>query len=111
MGDFNKMGGRYEACDYIAVAASQTTAVVGGLRSYLEKVTVIPATSAAGAVTIYDGSTAVFTIPTLAGTGTGTQLQVPYTVNVGARATSASTGWKITTGAAVSVVAIGKFSS
>jgi hypothetical protein len=42
---------------------------------------------------------------------TGTQVQVPYTVDLGIRATSLSTGFKITTGSAVSVIAIGKFST
>jgi hypothetical protein len=45
------------------------------------------------------------------GTGTGTQVQVPYTVQLGIRATSASTGFKITTGAAVSVIAVGRFTA
>jgi hypothetical protein len=81
------------------------------INSYLESVTVIPASTAAGAVTILDGSTNIVVIPTLAGTGTGTQVQVPYTVQLGIRATSASTGFKITTGAAVSVIAVGRFTA
>jgi len=47
----------------------------------------------------------------IAGTGTGTQLQVPYSVQLDIRATSPTTGFKITTGAAVSVIAVGKFSA
>jgi hypothetical protein len=99
------------ATQYVTVAASQTTAPVGVINSYLESVTVIPASTAAGAVTILDGSTNIVVIPTLAGTGTGTQVQVPYTVQLGIRATSASTGFKITTGAAVSVIAVGRFTA
>jgi hypothetical protein len=57
------------------------------------------------------GTTAILAIPTLAGTGTGAQLQVPYTVQLGIRATNAKTGFKITTGAAVSVLAVGRFSN
>ena len=63
MGDYSKMGKRWEASDYVAVAASQTTVAVGGIGSFLDSVTIIPATTASGAVTIYDGSTAFATIP------------------------------------------------
>jgi hypothetical protein len=106
MGQFQK-----SATQYVTVAASQTTAPVGGINCYLESVTIIPASSAAGAVSILDGSTTIITIPTLAATGTGTQVQVPYKVDLGIRATSASTGFKITTGAAVSCIAVGRFTA
>jgi hypothetical protein len=99
------------ATQYVTVAASQTTAPVGVTGCYLEKVVVIPASTAAGAVTILDGSTNIVVIPTVAGTGTGTTVPPPYTVDLGIRATSASTGFKITTGAAVSVIAVGRFSA
>ena len=33
----------------------------------------------------------------------------PYKVDLGIRATSATTGWKITSGASVSVIAVGRF--
>jgi hypothetical protein len=111
MGDFTKLGGKWEASQYVTVAAGQTTAAVGGLRSYLESVTITPASSGAGAVTIYDGSTAIMTIPAIAGTGTGTQVQVPYRVGLGIRATSPTTGFKVTTGASVAVICVGRFSS
>jgi hypothetical protein len=91
----------------LSVAASQTTAAVGGLRSYLESVTIVPATTASGAVTIFDGSTAIVTVPAAAALGQS----APYCVQLGIRATNASTGFKITTGASVSVIAVGKFSS
>jgi hypothetical protein len=100
------------ATQYVTVAASQTTAPVGSIGCYLESLTIIPATSAAGVVNLFDvGSTAIMAIPTLAGTGTGTQLQPPYTIPLGIRATNASTGFKITTGAAVSVIAVGRFTN
>jgi hypothetical protein len=99
----------FKATQYQTVAASQTTAAIGVIGCYLESVTVIPASTAAGAVTVLDGSTAILTIPTQA--GTGTQAQVPYTVQLGIRATSPTTGFKITTGAAVSVIAVGKFTA
>src|SRR6476660_2908717 len=100
------------ATQYITVAASQTTAAVGVIGCYLESVTVFPASTAAGAVTISDGSTAIMTIPTVAGTGTGVQVPQPYTIGpLDIRATSPTTVFKITTGAAVSVIAVGKFSA
>ena len=82
---------------------------VGVVGCYLESVTIIPASTAAGAVTILDGSTAIVSIPTVAGTGTGTVCPPPYSVPLGIRATSASTGFKITTVSAVSAIAIGRF--
>jgi hypothetical protein len=62
-------------------------------------------------VTISDGSTAIVTIPALAGSGTGVQAQIPYWVKLGIRATSPATGFKITTGASVACLAVGKFST
>jgi hypothetical protein len=97
------------ATQYVTVAASQTTAPVGVVGSYIESLTVIPASSAATTVVLADGSTTILSIPTNAGTGTGTACPQPYTLQLGIRATSASTGFKITTGAAISVIAVGRF--
>ena len=100
-----------KATQYVTVAASQTTAPVGVIGSYLESVTIIPASTAAGVVTISDGSTAIITTPTMAGTGTGSIVPPPYNIYLGIRATSPTTGFKITTGGAVSCIAVGKFTS
>ena len=94
------------ATQYVTVAASQTTAPVGVTNCYLESVTIIPATTASGAVTIYDGSTAIVSVPAAAALGQN----APYCLQLGIRATSPSTGFKITTGASVSVIAVGRFS-
>ena len=51
------------ATQYVTVAASQTTAPVGVVGCYLESVTIIPASTASGAVTILDGSTAIVSVP------------------------------------------------
>ena len=59
------------------------------------------------AVTILDGSTAIATIPAVAALGQS----APYCVQLGIRATSPTTGFKITTGASVSVIAVGRFSN
>ena len=58
------------------------------------------------AVTIYHGSTAIVSVPAAAALGQS----APYCVQLGIRATSASTGFKITTGASVSCIAVGRFS-
>jgi hypothetical protein len=84
-----------------------TTAPVGGINCYFESVTINPATTASGAVTILDGSTAIATIPAAAALGQS----APYCVQLGIRATSPTTGFKITTGASVSCIAVGRFSN
>ena len=91
----------------MTVAASQTTAAVGTVGSYVELVTILPAFTGAQGVTIPDGSTAIATIPAAAALGQS----APYCVQLGIRATNASTGFKIATGASVSVIAVGKFST
>jgi hypothetical protein len=87
--------------NYKTVAASQTTAKMCGEGGYIESVTVLPASSTPGVVTLLDGSTAIMSI--IAGAGDGTK---PYTVRVGAFAES-SLGFFITTGASVSVIVSG----
>jgi hypothetical protein len=92
---------------YQTVAASQTTQALGTtgkIGDYLEAFTIIPANGTPGLVTVFDGSTAIFTIPA---SNTGT-LFVPYTIIV--RAYSKTGSWNVTTGASVSVVATGMFS-
>lgn len=95
---------------YVAVAASQTTQVLqsstGAAGDYLDHVTIIPATTAPGVVTIIDNATTLYAYP---GGGTTALLTLtPFTIQV--QAFSRSGAWKITTGANVSVVAVGKFS-
>jgi hypothetical protein len=95
------------ATNYKTVAASQTTATIGPVGSYLESVTIIPATTAGGGVTILDGTVAIVTIPTAAH---GSQ-SAPYKVDLGIYSKSTSeVGFKITTGSCVSVIAVGRFS-
>jgi hypothetical protein len=93
-----------EAIQYVAIAAASTV-IVGGQGAYLERVVVIPNSTGAATVTISDGSTAFCSIPAAAHAID----PHPYSVNFGLRATSASTGFKIVTGASVACVAIGKF--
>jgi hypothetical protein len=95
----------------VEIAASQTGKALdgggGGAKGdYLAEITIIPATSAAGAVTFQDGSGSEISI--FAGGGT-TALQdlKPLSVRIGAFSTGGP--WKITTGTNVSVIARGNF--
>jgi hypothetical protein len=99
---------------YTAIPASQTAFSCslssspdsGATGDYLDHVVVIPATTAPGVVTILDSSTALISYP---GGGTTALLTLtPFTIYVGA--VSKNGAWKITTGANVSVLAVGKFS-
>jgi hypothetical protein len=98
-----------EHSDYVQVAASQTTAQVSRSgdatagRDYLSHVIVVRPSSTPGAVTVFDGSTALLTIPAGAGDGT-----LPYTLPIGVTCRSTK-GFVITTGASVAVVAVGRF--
>jgi hypothetical protein len=100
-----------ECSMYKSIAASQTTAQISNISTgspgdYIESITVIPASSAATTVVLFDGTTTVLSIPTNAGTGTGTACPQPYSIPLGIRATSR---FNITTGAAISCVVIGSW--
>lgn len=100
----------YNTGFYVAVAASQTAAVLqssaGATGDYLAGVLVIPATTAPGVVTILDNATALVSYP---GGGTTPLVTLtPFYIPVGA--VSRSGAWKITTGANVSILAMGRFS-
>lgn len=94
---------------YETVAASQTSQVMGttGAKGdYLDGVLIVPATSAAGAVSITDGSTV---ISVFAGGGTTALVDLkPFYVKLKLR--SASGAWKVTTGTNVSAIGVGRFS-
>lgn len=97
---------------YNTVAASATTqklsnvnaGTTGTTGDYLDNFTIIAATTTPGAVTVFDGVTAIFTIPA------GTATVLPYVVNIPVRSYSKTGSWNVTTGASVSVVATGQFS-
>lgn len=94
---------------YETVAASQTAQVLGLNGQVGDRITrliIIPTTVAGGVVTLLDGSTS---IPVYVGGATTALLEVkPITVELGM--CSASGAWKITTGANISVIAVGDFS-
>lgn len=93
--------------DYEAVAASQTAQIlgaVGAVGDILEGLVVSVNTAATSAVSIIDGDGSGIVI-----TAANTPIGV-YSVIIGARCVNATTpGWKVTTGAGVTVLAIGKF--
>ena len=93
--------------EYEAVAASATDQVIGatgGTGDYLSHVTVIPATTSPGVVTIKDNTTAVISFP---GGASSVSSLVPFTIYVGAY--SVNGAWKITTGTNVGCIAVGDF--
>jgi hypothetical protein len=93
---------------YETVAASATAQVLGnnGAKGdFIEKVIIVPAVVACGVVTLLDGATS---IPLFVGGGT-TALADATTCVVEINAHSQTGAWKITTGASVSVIAVGDF--
>lgn len=94
------------------VAAAQSLQVIGptgGKGDYLGKLIVIPTSTAPGAVSIQDG-TSTATLITLFNSSTATVMQPslqPFEIPLGIR--SVAGAWRVTTGAAVSVLAIGYF--
>lgn len=93
--------------DYESVAAGQTDQVLGNtgaVGDILERLVINVSTAATGTVSIKDGDGSSISI-----TSANTPIGV-YSVEVGARCKATTTpGWKVTTGAGASVVAVGKF--
>ena len=90
---------------YETVAASQTAQVLGGsgaVGDYLHRIVVSVNTSLTSTVSVLDNSTTVLAIP--ASTPVGV-----YSLEI--NAASASGPWKITTGAGVTVLAVGFFTA
>ncbi len=93
--------------EYETVAASQTAQVLGATGAsgdYISGLLVIPATLDPGNIILLDGSTSI-TVFT-GGTASVTNL-VPFFIPLGLY--SISGAWKVTTGAAVSVIGSGNF--
>lgn len=92
---------------YETVAASQTAQALGAVGAKgdrIERIIIVPATTAPGNVLLLDNATSI-TVYT--GGTVGADL-IPMVIDIGA--TSVSGAWKITTGANVSVIAVGNFS-
>lgn len=99
----------WSAGEYETVAASQTDQVLGATGAagdFLSALIVIPATTAAGVVSIKDGSGSAISV--FAGGGTTALVTlIPFTIPLGLVSTSGA--WSVTTGANVSVIAVGAF--
>jgi len=90
---------------YETVAASQTAQVLGGtgaVGDYLHRIVVTVTTTGTSTLSVLDNSTTVLTMA--ANTPVGV-----YSLEI--NAASASGPWKITTGAGVTVMAIGFFTA
>lgn len=97
------------ASTYNTVAASQTAqALTGGsggaTGDYLSHCTIIPTSTSPGVVTILDNSTTIYSFP---GGASSLSNLVPFTIPIGAQSTTGA--WKVTTGASLSVVCVGRF--
>lgn len=93
--------------NYETVAASSTGQILGLLGKIgdvVERLIIIPATTSPGAVALLDGSTSINILP--GGATSVTELK-PIVVELGMA--SVSGVWSITTGANVSVIAVGNF--
>lgn len=91
---------------YETVAAGQTAQVLGGAGKagdYLHRLIVTVNTAATSAVTLTDGVTAIAVVPDNVASGVGV-------LNLEINAASLTSGWKVTTGAGVTVLAVGQFS-
>jgi hypothetical protein len=97
--------------NYKTIAASQTAALCGATGAqydYLAGVLIVPATTSPGNVLIRDGNGSDITVFVGGATSVGDLRS--FVVPLGLYAVAGTTaGWRITTGANVSVIAIGKF--
>lgn len=93
---------------YETVAVSQSNQVMGATGAtgdYLSHVIVSPITAGCGVVTILDNATAVASFP--GGGTTALSNLIPFVIPIGIVSTSGA--WKITTGANVTAVGVGRF--
>lgn len=92
---------------YETVAASQTgqaLGATGALGDYIEALVIVPGTTSPGNVLLLDNATS---ITVFAGGASSVSNLVPFRIDLGML--SASGAWKVTTGANVTVIAIGRF--
>lgn len=96
----------FNRTDYELVAAGQTTQALGPtgrVGDVIERLIIIPATTAAGTIQLKDGASTAFNVFV---TGTLADLK-PIVIELGMR--SVSGAWQVTTGANVSAIAVGRF--
>ncbi|MDO8596418.1 MAG: hypothetical protein Q7R45_07325 [Sulfuricaulis sp.] len=95
------------AGEYETVAASQTAQVLGGagaIGDFIAGLLIIPATLSPGQVLLLDSATSMTIF--VGGASSVTELR-PFFVRLGMK--SVNGAWKVTTGANVSVIAVGNF--
>lgn len=105
--DLDDVFRRLDSSSYEPVAASQTDQALGAtgaIGDLLHRLIIVPATLTPGAVSIKDGAGGAITVFTGGAVVDLAPFQIPL---AGIRAGGA--GWKVTTGANVSVLAIGRF--
>ena len=93
--------------DYETVAASQTAQVLGptgALGDHIARLIIVPATTSPGNVLLLDNATSITVF-----TGGATSVSSLTPIVVDLNMTSVSGAWKVTTGANVSVIAVGVF--
>lgn len=99
------------ASSYKPVAASQTATTLGAtgaIGDYLSHCIIYPTSTSPGVVTVFDSTnTAANSAILFVGGATSTSNLAPIPVPVGA--VSVNGAWKVTTGANISVVCVGKF--
>lgn len=91
---------------YETVAASQTAQVLGGSGAagdYLHRLIITVNTAATSTVSLTDGLATIDVVPANVASGVGV-------INLEINAASLTSGWKVTTGAGVTVLAVGQFS-
>lgn len=91
---------------YETVAASQTAQVLGASGAagdYLHRLIVTVNTALTSTVTLTDGVTTIPIVPASVASGIGV-------LDIELNMASLTSGWKVTTGAGVTVVAVGQFS-
>lgn len=96
-----------QSVTYETVAATQTAQVIGptgAAGDYIKRLIIVPASVSPGAVALLDNATSINILP--GGTNSLTELK-PIVVDLDMF--SVSGAWKITTGANVSVIAVGVF--
>ena len=100
-----------EAGEYEDVAASQASTMLGSTGAqgdFLSSIIVFPESLNPGAITLQDGNITAVTI--FAGGTASVSNLIPFSINFGCACVSATTpGWKVVTGAAVHIRAIGNF--
>lgn len=99
----------HSAMNYETVAASQTAQVMGtagGVSDVISHIIAVPASTSPGALTLIDGATS---ITVFAGGTDSVASLIPFTIPLGLKA--ATGPWKITTGANISAIVVGDFTS